>query len=159
VIDPSRLQVTVAVPVRDLGRIVVGRAARIKPSGSAAEGWEGQVLGLPATVDPATGTAAVRVSAPAGLAAGTPVQLEILAEEHQAVIVVPAAAVVRENDQAAVFVVGADGKAHRRLVTLGIEAGDEVEIQQGVAEGEPVVVEGHDELPDGATVTTEPAQP
>jgi multidrug efflux pump subunit AcrA (membrane-fusion protein) len=104
-------------------------------------------------VDTATGTATVRISAPPGLAAGTPVQVEIVAEEHASVVLVPAAAVVREDGKTAVFVVGADGKAHRRAVTVGIETTEEVEIEKGVTTGEKVVVKGHDELPDGATVT------
>jgi RND family efflux transporter MFP subunit len=159
VIDPSRLQVTVAIPVGDLARIVVGRASTVKAPGSEASSWEGKVLSLPAAVDPATGTATVRVSAPAGLAAGTPVQVEILAEEHKGVVVVPAAAVVKEDEKASVFVVEADGKAHRRGVTLGIETTEEVEIEKGVKAGEKVVVKGHDELPDGAKVTVEAAEP
>ena len=153
VIDPSRLQVSVSVPVADLGRIVVGRASRLVfPGGEQAP--DGRVLSLPAAVDTATGTATVRVSAPPGLAAGTAVQVEIVAEEHAGVVLVPAAAVVREDDKAAVFVVEADGKAHRRAVTLGIETTVEVEIETGVAAGEQVIVKGHEELPDGATVTT-----
>jgi RND family efflux transporter MFP subunit len=159
VIDPSRLQVTVAIPVADLARIVVGRAAHVKMPGSDADAWEGKVLSLPAAVDPATGTAPVRVSAPAGLAAGIPVQVEILAEEHKDVVVVPAAAVVKEDDKPAVFVVGPDGKAHRHDVTLGIETLEEVEVETGVKAGEKVIVKGQEELPDGATVTIESAEP
>lgn len=159
VIDPSRMQITVAIPVGDLTRIVVGRAARVKIPGNEAANWESQVLSLPAAVDPATGTATVRVSAPAGLAAGTPVQVEILAEEHQQVVIVPAAAVVKEDNQATVFVVGDDGKAHRRDVQLGIETLEAIEIEKGVVAGEKVVVEGQEGLPDGATVTAESAQP
>jgi RND family efflux transporter MFP subunit len=152
IIDPSRLQVSVSVTVADLGRIVVGRPSRVVfPGGGPAA--DGRVLSLPAAVDTATGTATVRVSAPPGLAAGTPVQVEIVAEEHTGAVLVPAAAVVREDDKAAVFVVEADGKAHRRAVTVGIETAEEVEIETGVAAGEKVVVKGHDELPDGATVT------
>jgi multidrug efflux pump subunit AcrA (membrane-fusion protein) len=83
------------------------------------------------------------------------VQVEIVAEEHEGVVLVPAAAVVREDDKAAVFVVGADGKAHRRPVTLGIETAEDVEIEAGVAVGDKVVVKGQEELPDGATVTAE----
>jgi RND family efflux transporter MFP subunit len=150
VIDPSRLQVSVSVPVADLARIVVGRPSRLVVAGGNAEG---KVLSLPAAVDPATGTATVRVSAPAGLAVGTPVQVEIVAEEKDGVVLVPAAAVVREDDKTAVFVVGADGKAHRKAVTVGIETAEDAEIEAGVAAGEKVVVKGHEELPDGATVT------
>ena len=153
VIDPSRLQVAASVPVADLARIVVGRPSRlILPGGAPAA--DGRVLSLPAAVDIATGTATVRVSAPPGLAAGTAVQVEIVAEEHAGVVLVPAAAVVHEDDKAAVFVVGSDGKAHRRAVTLGIETTEDAEIEAGVAAGEKVVVKGHEELPDGATVTT-----
>lgn len=154
VIDTSRLQVSVSVPVADLARIVVGRPSRLIFPGST-QAAEGHVLSLPAAVDTATGTATVRVSAPPGLAAGTPVQVEIVAEEHEGVVLVPAAAVVREDDKAAVFVVGADGKAHRRPVTLGIETAEDVEIEAGVAVGDKVVVKGQEELPDGATVTAE----
>lgn len=156
VIDPSRLEVTVSVPVGDLGRIVVGRASRVRAPGAESDSWEGRVLSLPAAVDTATGTATVRISAPAGLAVGTPVQVELVAEEHKGVVIVPAAAVVKEDDKATVFVVGADGKAHRRAVTLGIETLEEIEIQKGVAAGEKVIVKGHEELPDGATVSTGP---
>src|SRR6185295_18599811 len=100
-----------------LGRIVVGRPARLIFPGRE-QGVESKVLSLPAAVDVVTGTATVRVSAPPGLAAGTPVQVEIVAEEHASAVLVPAAAVVREDDKAAVFVVGADKKAHRRAVTV-----------------------------------------
>jgi len=159
VIDPTHLQVTVAIPVADLARIAVGRTARIQTQGSTTDPAEGRVLSLPAAVDPATGTAPVRVSAPAGLTVGTPVQVEILAEEHANVVIVPAAALVREDDKPAVFVVGPDGKAHRREVTVGLETAEGVEIAKGVAAGEKVVVKGHEELPDGATVAAEDAEP
>jgi RND family efflux transporter MFP subunit len=152
VIDPSRLQVSVAVPVGDLGRIVVGRAARLVVSGGP-QPPEGRVLSLPAAVDTATGTATVRISAPPGLAVGTPVQVEIVAEEKASAVLVPAAAIVREDDKTAVFVVGADGKAHRRAVVVGIANQEAAEIESGVAAGEKVVVKGQEELPDGAAVT------
>lgn len=159
VIDTSRLQVSVAIPIGDLARVVVGRTSRVQAPGSEAAGGDGKVLSLPAVVDPATGTATVRISAPAGLAVGTPVHVEILAEEHAGVVVVPAAALVREDEKVAVFVVGTDGKAHRRDVTLGLETTDEAEIETGVKAGEKVIVKGQEELPDGAAVTVEAAEP
>ena len=84
---------------------------------------------------------------------------EILAEEHTDAVLVPAAAVAEEDGKAAVFVVGKDGTAHRREVTLGLTTLEDVEIATGIAAGETVIVKGHDALPDGATVTVEPAAP
>jgi multidrug efflux pump subunit AcrA (membrane-fusion protein) len=67
--------------------------------------------------------------------------------------------VVDADEKRALFVVGTDGRAHRREVELGIATPDEAEIARGLAAGETVIVSGHDALPDGATVTVEPAAP
>jgi len=158
VIDPAHLQITVAIPAGDLPRIVVGRSARVTAPGGG-DPWDGRVLSLPAAVDPVTGTATVRVSAPPNLAVGLPVEVEILAEEHANVVLVPAPAVVEEDGKASVFVVGKDGKAQRRQVSRGIATPDDAEITTGLAAGETVIVKGHAGLPDGATVTVEPAEP
>ncbi len=53
---------------------------------------------------------------------------------------------------------GADGKAHRRAVVVGLVSEEEAQIVSGVREGEKVVVKGQDELPDGASVTIEEAE-
>jgi RND family efflux transporter MFP subunit len=154
-VDPRRLEVTAAVPVADAPRVVVGHAARVIVPGSEAGEIAGKVVGAPAAVDPATGTAAVRVSVAGTLPVGTPVQVVIVAEERANALLVPAAAIVREENKTAVFVVGADGKAHRREVVVGLVSDDDSQIVSGVREGEKVVVKGTDELPDGATVTIE----
>jgi len=52
-------------------------------------------------------------------------------------------------------VVGADSKAHRRGVVVGLVSAEEAQIVSGLRDGEKVVVKGQDELPDGATVTVE----
>jgi RND family efflux transporter MFP subunit len=153
VIDPSRLQVSVAVPVADLTRVAVGKPARVLAPGVPDTATDGRVLSLPAQVDAVTGTATVRVSAPAALSAGTPVQVEIVAEESKDAVIVPAAALVREEDKASLFVVGSDNKAHKRVVTLGIQTVTEVEIVKGVVAGEKVITKGQEDLPDGAAVT------
>ena len=49
--------------------------------------------------------------------------------------------------------VGADQKAHKKRVFLGIVAGEDAEIRSGLVASEKVVTKGHEELPDGATVT------
>jgi hypothetical protein len=65
---------------------------------------------------------------------------------------VPAAAVVREGGETAVFVVS-DGKAHRRPVQTGLTDGTNVELMSGISAGDRVIVDGQAGLPDGAPVT------
>jgi RND family efflux transporter MFP subunit len=157
VVDLRRLQVTAAVPVSDAMRVVLGHGARITVPGGQGSEIEGRVVGAPALVDPATGTASIRVSLSGALPVGTPVELAIVAEERANALIVPTTAIVREESKTAVFVVGADNKAHRRPVVVGVASEDETQIVSGLHEGEKVVIEGQDELPDGATVTIESA--
>ena len=158
VVDLRRLQVTAAVPVADALRVVVGHAARVTVPGGEGREIAGKVAGTAATVDPATGTAAIRVSVSGALPVGTPVEIAIVAEERPNALIVPAAAIVREENKTTVFAVGTDNKAHRRAVVVGIVSAEEAQIVSGLREGEKVVVKGQDELPDGATVTIEEAE-
>jgi len=152
VIDPSRLQVEAAVPAVDLGRIAQDNPARVRGASFADE--QARVIARPAAVDPATGTALVRLTfaVPTGLPVGLAVDVEIYGVEHFAAVLVPAAAIVEEGSEKFVFTVDAQKKAHRREVQVGVIAAGRAEILSGVAAGEPVVVHGQTALPDGAAV-------
>ncbi|HVH29939.1 MAG TPA: efflux RND transporter periplasmic adaptor subunit [Vicinamibacterales bacterium] len=155
VIDPTRLQVDASVAISDLSRIVMGAPGRLIVSTDAPP-LPLKVVSRPAAVEPGTAAAPVRLSflAPHSLAVGTPVQVEIDAEEHTNVVLVPAEAIVREGEETAVFVATGD-KAERRVVLVGIVDSEHAEIREGVNAGEQVIVHGQAGLPDGAAITTE----
>ncbi|PYR94438.1 MAG: hypothetical protein DMF84_04545 [Acidobacteria bacterium] len=154
VIDPSRLQVVAAVAIPDLRRVEIGRAVRVLVPGSD-EPETGKVLTRPAAVDPAGVTADVRVSFAGAtrLAAGTPVRIEIVAEQHANALAVPVEAVLHEDEEAFVMVAGSDHKAHKRKVEVGLTTAREAEITGGLKAGDVVVVQGQQGLPDGAAIT------
>ena len=125
----------------------MGAAAQLaSPSGGAPATLS--VVSRPAAVDANTATAPIRLAfaAPTAIPIGAPVQLTIEAEEHRDVVLVPAAAVTHEGEEAAVFVVNGE-KAQRRVVMLGITA------------GEAVIVTGQAGLPDGAAITVARSEP
>jgi RND family efflux transporter MFP subunit len=155
VIDPARLQVDASVPISDLSRIVMGATGRLIVSTDAPP-LPLKVASRPAAVEPGTAAAPVRLNfvASHALAVGTPVQVEIDAEEHNNVVLVPVAALVREGEETAVFVANGN-KAERRMVVVGIIDPRRAEIRGGVKAGEQVIVRGQAGLPDGAAITTE----
>jgi len=51
------------------------------------------------------------------------------------------------------MVVGADNRAHRREVQLGVVSGDKVQITSGLKAGERVITSGAYGLPDNTQVT------
>lgn len=154
VINPDKLQVVAAVPVANLASVVPGRAAELTSPG-ADDVTPVTVLTRPAQVDPTSATADVRLaftkSTP--LAAGTTVQIRLVTGQHDKALVIPTAAVVKDEDETSVMVVTSDNKAHKHKVTLGLSTETMVEVTSGLAAGDQVVVRGQDGLPDGAAVT------
>src|SRR5258708_7716527 len=94
VVDPSKLQVLAQVPIPELPRVQVGKPVRILVPG-AAGAEAGKVLTRPASVDPTGVAADVRISfnAVTRLAVGTPVRVEIVAEQRPNALAVPVAAI------------------------------------------------------------------
>jgi membrane fusion protein (multidrug efflux system) len=158
VVDPRRLEVTASVPIPDVPHIVVGAAAELQRA-SGGTPIALKVISRPAAVDPGTASVPIRLSfaTPYEAPIGTPVQLTINAEEHRNVVLVLTDAVIREADDAAVFIANAD-KAERRAVTIGLSNKTHTEIVSGVRAGEPVIVKGQAGLPDGATIATGSAE-
>ena len=87
---------------------------------------------------------------------GTSVQLSLTAKTVKDALVVPAAAVITAADgSAAVMVAGTDGKAHQKVVKLGIRQDDDVQILEGVSENDKVVATGAYGLPDNTRIKVE----
>jgi cobalt-zinc-cadmium efflux system membrane fusion protein len=152
VIDPNRLEVIASVPLADVARVTVGASGRlVAPAGTSETVLK--VLARPPAVESGTATAPVRLSLPASspLPIGAPVQVDIDAEEHHDVVLVPAPALVREGQETAVFV-AQDGKAKRRPVKVGLTDAEHVEIVSGVKAGDRVIVDGQAGLPDDAAI-------
>ena len=154
VIDPRRLEVVASVPIADASRVEVGALARLAGAPGNASTGNLKVVSGPAAVEIGTAAVPVRLGfvGPANLPTGTPVQVDIDAEQHRNAVLVPAVAIVREGEETAVFVASGE-KAQRRAVQIGIADGTNVEVVSGVKAGEMVVVEGQAGLPDGAAIT------
>lgn len=75
--------------------------------------------------------------------------VDLKVREAPGVLAVPSAAVVRDGAQDVVFVVDEDDRAERRVVEVGAEGEDTVEVREGVREGERIVVRDADRLSDG----------
>jgi multidrug efflux system membrane fusion protein len=77
--------------------------------------------------------------------------------EQPDALLIPQVAVGSSQLGRYVFVVGPDAKAEQRIVTLGRTYGDLIVVEQGLAEGEPVIVGDLQKLRPGAPVTPKPA--
>jgi multidrug efflux pump subunit AcrA (membrane-fusion protein) len=89
---------------------------------------------------------------PSTLAVNAPVSVEILLDQRQNALVVPAAAVLRDDLSAYVMVAGDDGRAHRRDVRTGLVTDALVEVLSGVEPEMRVIVGGIGDVSEGSLV-------
>ena len=90
---------------------------------------------------------------------GTSVQVSITAQTVKDALVVPVNSVLTAPDgSTTVMLAGSDGLAHQQAVKLGIRNGDDVQVVDGVKEGDKVVSTGGYGLPDKTKIKIEAAE-
>ena len=125
-------------PEQSLARFAVGMPATLRLPG-VADPVRGRVRLISEEVDKASRTGKVRIAlsdvSHAHIGAFASGEVELVRRDG---VGAPAAALRRDGDAARLYVVR-DGRVEERGVTPGIVEGDEVEIKDGLVEGETVV--------------------
>jgi len=152
VIDPTRVQVSVQLPIVQLARVLPGQSATITAIGGVPEA--GMVVGKVGTTEVGAPTGEVRLgfTNPATLLLDAPVSAEILFDQRTNTLLVPAPAVARDNAGFYAMVVGTDQRAHRHDVQLGLATKESVEITNGLAIGDRVITTGLSDVTEGVTI-------
>jgi len=143
VADTSVVWATIDVAERDLGALNAGQPAIVRARGFAGREFAGKINVIYPQVSRETRTVRVRVELANPDAALLPdmyVDAEIDTGSPQAVLAVPESAVLDTGSRQAAFVEKGQGRFEPRDVKLGHRGGGYVEIREGIAEGEQVVV-------------------
>jgi cobalt-zinc-cadmium efflux system membrane fusion protein len=129
---------------QDLASARSGEVAQVTLNAYPNQHWAGRVGVVSDAVDPATRTLRVRVvlaNDGGRIKPGMFGAIRILRSSAQGILV-PAAAVVREGNDAYVFVGKGSGRFERRAVKIGRTLDGSIEILSGVNAGETIVSEG-----------------
>ena len=89
---------------------------------------------------------------PARLLPNTTALVEITDQIIPQGISVPLTAVLQNNGESYVYVIGEDLRVEKRTISMGLVAGELVQITQGLAANERVVVRGNQDVSPGSTV-------
>jgi RND family efflux transporter MFP subunit len=172
VMDTSSVVARAHIPQEQAALVKLGDTATIVLRGAVSGGVsdkasgeddaiEGKVTVVSPALDPNSTTVEVWVQAknPKGrLRPGTSVRISMLARSVPNSMVIPAAAVLTAPDGSSyVMLAGSDDKAHQKTVKTGIRQGDQVQILDGLAEGDRVVASGAYGLPDNTKIRVEAA--
>lgn len=153
-ISLGTVKVLLAVPERDTPLLTPQSTAQIRVDAFPGRTFPGRVARINSALDPQSRTLAAEIHADnpeALLLPGMFARAEVTLLTRDGILI-PSEAVLEEGGAAAVFVVEEGGTARRRPVQTGYLQGALIEIRQGLAAGESVVVAGQQGLRDGAAV-------
>lgn len=152
--DFDPLIAKIFLPEKDVYGLKEGRDVRITLKANDTTRFRGRIRQISPVVDTATGTVKLTIEAaapPAEVRPGAFVTIDIVRETHPQAVLVPREAVIRELQDAYVFV--ANGSvAEKRTVSLGLEEGGRIEALSGVKAGEQVIVAGQGGLKQGSPI-------
>jgi RND family efflux transporter MFP subunit len=141
-----------------VARIAPGENVTLQTTALPGLTLNGTVAAIAPAIDPKTRTAVVRIDVqdPDGkLRPGMLAQVGVVTAAKQGALVVPRAAVSGSpapGAQTTVATVDAGNRLHRQPVTIGVVAGDALEIASGLAEGQQVITGPTAGLNEGDTV-------
>lgn len=152
--DFDPLEAMINVPEREMRLIQAAQPVQMLVDALPGAVFTGSVARVSPVVDASTGTFRVvaQFKDDSGqLRSGMFGRVRIVYDQRADALVVPRSALVGDDKDASLFVVEAD-VAKRRKVKLGYADGGQVEVVDGIAEGEQVVTLGQAALRDGAKV-------
>ncbi|MFQ5424858.1 MAG: efflux RND transporter periplasmic adaptor subunit [Phycisphaerae bacterium] len=155
VVDLSELFVRVRIPNNYLANTRRGARADVWIESARDAVFEGSVVRLSPQADPRSGNIEAFVSIKNihdTLRPGLASRVRIWRPELAGVLVIPVAAVA-DRDGTPVVTVLRNNKAYERPIQLGVIAEDQVQVIDGLEEGDLIATEGGYGLPEGCPVT------
>ena len=142
--DLSVVWVLADLPERELGSVALGQAAEVRPRGLPGRAFTGRIALVYPQLNTATRSARVRIELPnpdGALLPGMYAEVEIAAGGGGGpMVAVPDSAVIDSGTRRVVILDRGEGRFEPREVKLGRRGGGFVEVREGVAEGDRVVV-------------------
>ena len=153
IIDDDFVVAIASVTSEQINKMVIGGSAVIYPDGKLLGSTEGQVSRFNELPDDGTGLYEVEVeiaNQEHKLRSGEYVEIDFIIDERDA-LMIPKQAVRTFGENQVVFVI-VDGRAQQRVVDLGTEQGEMIEVIEGLTEEDQVVVKGAGYLREGSEV-------
>jgi len=157
VVDMDKVKIDLDAPEKYLPRVSQGQEAQIGVDAYPEEEFSGRVTKISPVVDLATRSAPIEITVDNPnhrLKSGMFAKVRLILKEHKNVPVILKEAIMGKEPNLYVYVVD-DNKAILKKVTLGIRQGPYFEVQEGLEQGDLVVIMGQQRLKDNAQVSVE----
>lgn len=154
IVRTSTLRVQIDIPEQQISKVATGQGVSIQTSAYPDRKFAGTIARISPSVDPTARTLTVEAevqNVDGLLKPGQFATVRITQSKPEPAVMIPASAVRTVGDTSSVFVVK-EGAAREQIVQLGLLEGDQIQIKQGVIEGDMVVTSDLNSLQDGVLV-------
>lgn len=157
VVNTDKVKIDLDIPEKYLPRVSLGQEAKIMVDAYPQEEFLGKVTKISPVVDLETRTAPIEIiieNQSHRLQSGMFAKVKLILQAHKDIPVILKEAIMGKEPNLYVYVVE-NKKASSRKVALGIREGPYYEVQEGLKEGDLVVIMGQQRLYEGAKVEPE----
>ena len=154
IVNIDRVKTEVGLPEVHLARVAKGNRAEITADAYPGVQFGGKISTINPLVDPLSRAFTVKIeirNRGHRLKAGMFARVTLYPKVHRGALVVPFKSVLQRDGKTGVFVIDGD-RALFRAVTAGITDENEVEVIEGLAQGEEVISDGHYGMADNTRV-------
>jgi len=155
VVDIGRVRLVANIVERDLDQLRTGDDTMVEVDAFPGETFVGRIARIAPVLDPATRTASIEIEIPNPgfrLKPGMYARVTVTTDERKDALVVPANAVIDLGGRRGVFLAAENDTVSFRPVSVGIDQDRQIEILQGLTEGDRVVTVGAAALREGDRV-------
>lgn len=152
--DTSIIKLDFSVPETLLAKITVGSTVQARNDVNPDRLYEGTVRTINSRIDPVTRAVEIRAhvtNADNSIKPGMLMTVGLTLEQRGNALLIPEAALVPEGAEQYVYKIE-DGRAVRTLIRIGVRKRGTVEVLQGLAAGDDVVVGGVQKVRNGTRV-------
>lgn len=155
IVQQKELYGIVYLPEKELAKVHKDQKARLLVAALDDAVVNAFVERISPVIDPKTGTFKVTLRVPnedKHLMPGMFTQVSLNYDTHNNATLLPRKAMLAMDDQVNVFVVDDNGVARKVAIKTGFQEGNFIEVTEGLSGNETVVITGHQNLKDNATV-------
>jgi RND family efflux transporter MFP subunit len=152
--DYSFLYADIYFPAKELDRVKTGQELRVTHYSLAADTLWGTVTQVAPALDPQTRSfkAMIKIdNAEHKLRPGMYVKAETIVAQKDSVLVIPKEVILAKRQGKTVYVVD-KGAAFERIISIGLENAEQVEVIEGLKSGERLVIKGFETLRDRSKI-------
>ena len=151
IVDIDSVKIRIDVPEKYLPKIYIGQPVKLKVDAYPDREFEAKITTVSPQVDIETRTFPIEASLDNKkhiLKPGMFAKLEIILREEKDAIIIPREAIIRGLNNQFVYVAESN-IAKKRIVTLGIQKLDKVQVISGIKIEDKVIIRGQQRLKDG----------